>query len=184
MGGTHMPQHTCEVRGQLLAHATMHMWGRRTTFGVNSLPPCFWPPIFLQEPVLGLQIAGGQIWLFKVGLRMETQVLAIQPFCQPYAMISYEDILIPISEGACGAMLFKEMVQGGQCFKDGAEIPLSSSFRAHSMLRFPLWNSLYLKHPYTICGVQKEFRHCCEWVNTRIFFIINSLIFNSSTFSP
>lgn len=59
-------------------------------------------------------------------------------------------------------MLFKEMVQGGQCFSDGAEIPLSAPFRAHSMLSFPLWNSLYLKHPYTVCGVQREFRHCAE----------------------
>lgn len=47
-------------------------------------------------------------------------------------------------------MLFKEMVQGGQCFSDGAEIPLSASSRAHSTQSFLLWNSLYLKHPYTV----------------------------------
>lgn len=129
----HMSQCTREVRGQC--------------FGVSSHPPCFWTPILLQKPTLGLQTQAVKSGFLKFhlggnssfshttilpALRNELRKIFLSPF--PKELME----------------LFKEMVQGGHCFDDGAEIPLSAPFRAHSMLCFPLWNSLYLKHPYTV----------------------------------
>lgn len=78
-------------------------------------------------------------------------------------------------------MLVKEVVQGGQRFNKGTEVPWLASFRAHCLLKHTYalhCNSSYPKHPYTFCGGQQELGHRCEWINRISQSIINSLIFN------
>lgn len=165
----HMSQCTREVRGQC--------------FGVSSHPPCFWPPILLQKPTLGLQTQAVKSGFLKfhLGGNSSFSHTAILPalrnelmkiFLSPFPKELMEPCYLKKWFKAVTASM---MVPRSHCRLHSEPIPCYA-FRCgiHCIL-----NTLIPS------GVRREFRHCCEWVNTRIFhIIINSLIFKGSTFSP
>lgn len=150
---THATSHTCEVRTTFGTCHNAHVRsGQRS--GVSSLPPCFWSPILLQEPMLGLQmrVVKSSFLNFHLGWNSSFSHRPLLPaLCNNLMKI----FLSPFPKELMEACHLKKWLRWS-VLQWWCQIPLSASFRAHSMLGFPLWNSLYLKHPYTVCGVHPD----------------------------